>query len=401
MISTRPLAGPTCSSLLATLLSTLLSSVLSTAPAVAQEPPEDAWSWKWKNGFELTSPDGAIDLGFGGRLQADYTLTDSDDFDLEDGFEFRRARLFFAGTVYERVELKAEYDFAGGDAAFKDAYVGLVMDWGRIRFGHFHEPFSLEELTSSKYITFVERSLPVEAFSPSRQSGIGVLGATDTFTWGAGAFYSADDFGDSVSEDDTDLTARLVYRPLGVADDLVHLGLSATHQERGGTMRFRSRPEAHLAPRLVDTGSFAGDGADIVDLELAAIFGPFWAAGEWMQADVDAAGDPTFDGFYVAAGWFLTGERRAYKAATGSFDRVKPRASWDGDGGAGAWEVALRYSRLDLTDAGIVGGELEDVTVALNWYLNPVTRLMLDLVHADREGAGEANLLVLRWAIDF
>ncbi|HSL81334.1 MAG TPA: porin, partial [Thermoanaerobaculia bacterium] len=318
------------------------------------------------------------------------------------GFELRRARLFMSGTVYERVEFKIEYDFGTGDAAAKDVYIALLPDWGKVRFGHYKESFSLEELTSSKYITFLERSLPVEAFAPSRNSGVGVHGSSGkTFNWGVGAFYDADDFGESVSEDATNVTGRLGFRPI-VSDDgsrILHLGVAASRQERDGTLRFRTRPEAHLSPRLVDTGSFPGDSSTLLGGEVAGVFGPFWFASEYIQADTDApaVGDPTFDGAYVQAGWFLTGESRNWSGST--FGRNRPRSNFGA--GPGAWEIALRYSTIDLTDAGVAGGEQSDVTAALNWYLNPVTRLMLNYVRADVDDVGEADFFLVRWAIDF
>ncbi|HVS02903.1 MAG TPA: porin, partial [Thermoanaerobaculia bacterium] len=350
-----------------TRLALAVAAVAVTAATPAAQAQDD-WDVTWSNGFKVENKEKGFALKFGGRLMADYTFADADETlgALEDGFELRRARLFFSGTVYERIEFKAQYDFAGGAAAAKDLYVGLLFDPATLRFGHYKEYFSLEELTSSKYITFLERSLPVEAFAPSRNSGVGVHGATgETLNWGVGAFYDADDFGESVSEDDYNVTGRIGWRPIyqDDGDTLLHLGFGASLRERGGSMRFRARPEAHLAPRFVDTGNFAGDGATVLGGEVAGVFGPFWFASEYMQAATDAptVGDPTFGGYYVQAGWFLTGESRAFDAAEGAFARNKPAANF-GKGG-GAWEIALRYSHLDLTDAGVRGGEQDDFTV--------------------------------------
>lgn len=383
----------------------LVLGLLALVPAASAEE----WEFKWSNGFKLESADGDFKLKFGGRIQADYTFADVDDSigEVEDGFEFRRARLFFEGTIYQRVSFKAQYDFAGGDAEVKDLWIAIDQAWGQVRFGHYKEYFSIEELTSSKYIAFLERSLPVEAFSPGRNSGVGVHGAHgDELNWGFGAFYDADDFGVSTSEDRIDITGRVVFRPLYEEDGarLLHVGLSASQKdlETDGRFRFRSRPEAHLSSRFVDTGNFAAESALLLDLELAGVFGPFWFQGEWIQADVQApgSGDPTVDGYYVQAGYYLTGENRKYKTSDGAFDRQKPKSNFGKDGGKGAWEIAVRYSTLDLVDAGIAGGEIDDITLALNWYLNPATRLMINYVHADAD-IGEGDFLLVRWQVDF
>lgn len=397
----------------------LLALCAGGGPATA----DDDWTVKWSNGFKVESADKQFKLSFGGRVQADYTFASADrELEdafgadaFEDGFEFRRARLFVSGTIYERVAFKAQYDFGGGDASFKDVWIALVQDWGQVRFGHFKEYFSLEEQTSSKYLALLERSLPVEAFSPSRNSGVGVHGGGDRVNWGIGYFYDADDFGVSSSEDNTNLTARVAFRPL-LEDEgrrLIHLGAAVSSKDTGSTFRFRARPEAHFTTRLIDTGSFDADSALLLGAEIAGVFDRFWFAGEWIQNDVDApaVGDPTFDGYYAQVGFFLTDDYRRYKAGDGAFDRQKPGSPWLSDGGGGAWEIVARVSSLDLTDEGIVGGEQDNFTVGVNWYPNPATRLMINYVNADvdfpvEEPAGaiesaSADFILVRWQVDF
>lgn len=369
------------------------------------------WDFQWSNGFKLKSPDGATSFKFGGRIMNDFAFYSADDEleavvgPLEEGAEFRRARLFFSGEIDERVEFKAQYDFAGG-AEVKDLYVGLVNlpVIGGVRVGHYKEPFSLEEITSSKYITFMERALPIEAFSPGRNTGVMVHRGEERYTWAAGLFRDADDFGDAAERDEVNLTGRVTGLPW-YADGgsrLLHLGLSVSDREpTDDSIRFRSRPESHLAPRLVDTSSFAGDGVTLVDFEGALVYGPFSAQAESIQASADRLGGPDadFDSFYVFGSWFLTGEHRPYKTSAGAFDRIKPRRPL-GEG-PGAWEVAVRYSTVDLDDAGIRGGELDDVTLGLNWYPYPNVRWMLNYVMADLDGAGEGDAVQMRFQIDF
>ena len=375
------------------------------------EDEDDGWEMTWNNGFRLNGPDGDVQLKFGGRIQNDWAWYSADDEleaaagELEDGTEFRRARLFFEGELYERVEFKAQYDFAGGDPEFKDVYLGLIglPAVGGLRVGHFKEPYSLEEQTSSKYLTFLERSLANEAFSPSRNSGFMLHRGEERYTWALGLFRDTDDFGDAVERDEVNLTGRVTGLPWYAEDgrSLVHLGLSVSEREpTDDTLRFRSRPESHLAPRVVDTGSFDADGLTVVDVEAAVVQGPLSVQGEYFQAAVDAlAGDdPDFDSFYVLGSWFLTGEHRPYDG--GAFGRVKPANPWR-DGGLGAWEIALRYSTLDLTDGGIEGGEVDDVTFGLNWYPFANVRWMANYVLSDVDGVGEMDAFQMRFQVDF
>lgn len=382
----------------------------AVAEGETEEGEGDGWDVQWKDTFRVKSPDGSISLKFGGRIQNDWAFYSADGGleaavgAFEEGTEFRRARLYFEGELYERVELKAQYDFAGGDPELKDVYLGLVNlpGVGGARVGHYKEPYSLDEQTSSKYLTFMERPLIVEAFSPSRNTGFMLHRSEERYTWAVGLFRDADDFGDAVESDELNATARVTGLPW-YADGgrrLVHLGAAVSEREpTGDRLRFRSRPESHLAPRIVDTGTFGADGLTLVSLEGAVVNGPFHAQGEYAQAAVSGTGadDADFDGFYVQGGWFLTGEHRPYGG--GSFGRVKPGRPLGT--GPGAWEVAVRYSTLDLTDGPVAGGEVDDVALALNWYPYSNVRWMLDYVVADREDVGEVDTVQMRFQIDF
>jgi len=373
---------------------------------------DDDWSIKWGNGHKMESADKQFKLKFGGRIMADFHFADGDSGfgdELENGFEFRRARLFFSGTIYDRVEFKAQYDFAGQDADFKDVWIALKGSKANVKIGHFREYFSLSAQTSSKYIAFAERPLPVEAFDPGRSSGIGVYGKRgDKMNWGFGAFYNADDAGNSTNEDEINITGRIGFRP--IYEDggrrLFHVGVSASQKDLGsnGTFRFRTRPEQHLTTRFVNTNNFQANSALLLGVEFAGVADRFWFSGEYLSTDVDSTlgRDPNFTGGYVQAGYFLTeGDYRRFKTSSGGFDRQKPSSPWLKDGGTGAWEVALRYSTVDLSDGAIQGGEEDNITVALNWYPNPATRMMLNYVLADVDGLGDANLIIMRWQVDF
>ncbi len=104
------------------------------------------------------------------------------------------------------------------------------------------------------------------------------------------------------------------------------------------------------------------------------------------------------------ASYFLTGEHRKYKESSGAFSRVKPKSNFlDGKGGLGAWEVAARYSEIDLNDpdAGILGGEVRDFTVGVNWHLNPNARVMLNYVMSELHHVGDADIVAMRFQVDF
>lgn len=378
----------------------------------------------WREGLRLDTLDKAVSLRIGGRLHFDTAFFDADDTlpAFENGAQFRRARLSVEGTIYDNVEFKGQYDFAGGDADFRDAYVGLkdIGGGARLRIGQFKEFFSLEELTSSNYITFMERGLPNQ-FAPSRNVGAGVFGETmeSRVFYGAGMFYEADDYGTSTAEDSWALTARIAGLPWHAdKTQFLHIGAAYSYRSIDDLLRYRQRPESGLGPRLVDTkvsvpdpgtgemvsqDGFQADGTNLYGLEAALVYGPASVQAEYIASDVDSSrwGDPTFSGYYAFVSYFLTGESRPYRG--GAFSRVRPKSNFGSEGGMGAWEVAARYSSIDLTDGGVNGGELSDITAGLNWYLNPNTRMMVNYVYADasERNEGNASIVQARFQIDF
>ena len=394
----------------------------------------------WKDGLRLETEDKRFKLRLGGRIHTDFAFFDQDGElkyavgDEDDGVEFRRARINLQGEIYENVVFRTEYDFAGntGEGKFKDVYLGLkgLPAVGNVLVGHFREPFGLERCTGVNYHTFMELGLP-NVFAPNRNLGIMVHNTAldQRLRWAIGAFKDVDDF---PSDDDSDedqgyaVTARVTGLPWYEQDGrrLLHLGLAYSHRNpdgespRGAIRGWRTRPESHLANRYLDTDSGLLNGyrvvnarLDDVDLwgaEAALVYGPLCVQGEYMTAltDTDFAGHMDFDGYYIQAGYFLTGEHRPYKTTDAAFTRVHPKRDFSlgEERGWGAWELALRYSSLDLNDGIIRGGQEDNFALGLNWYLNANTRLMLNYIYADIEGClyeGDLDILQGRFQVDF
>ena len=127
----------------------------------------------------------------------------------------------------------------------------------------------------------------------------------------------------------------------------------------------------------------------------AGVYGPASLQGEYIHADVDreTGGDLAFNGYYIYGSYFLTSDLRNYKADKGVFDIIQPAQTFrlHGDGW-GAWELATRYSVLDLNDADINGGEERNFSLGLNWYPNSFVRLMANYIHVlDIDGGVHDN----------
>ena len=369
-----------------------------------------------KDGIKLKSQDGNFQAQIGAYAQLDSAFYSDNPTDFSDATQLRRARLSVAGTAYQDWDYKVEADFAGttqggstNEVTITDAYLRYTgFKPFSFTAGSFKVPFSLEAVSSAKYITFMERGLPF-AFLNLRALGGMVATSGDNWTTSLGAF------GDTVtSENDDDegksVAARVTYAPFFQSDRVLHFGASGAWREPpqnapadatvpcsadnscAETVRFRSKPESNpindsiTGGRLVDTGNIPGDVQyfSLFGAELAGVYGPFSVQGEYIRTDVDrSVGDSlVFDGYYGYASWFLTGESRNYKADKGIFDILIPNKPFSfASGGWGAWELAARYSEIDLNDDAVSGGRERDITAGLNWYPNPYIRFMANYIH--------------------
>ena len=145
---------------------------------------------------------------------------------------------------------------------------------------------------------------------------------------------------------------------------------------------------------------------NLFQAEAALVLGPFSLQGEFVSSLVKTNTDTlavnyTFAGYYVFLSYFLTGESRQYSTSLSVFSRVSPKKNFGSDGGLGAWEIGLRYSSLDLDDKTIRGGKLNNITIGINWYLNPSTRFMANYVLAQLNDVGSASIVQFRFHVDF
>jgi phosphate-selective porin OprO/OprP len=241
-------------------------------------------------------------------------------------------------------------------------------------------------------------------------------GISSAFT-GSNWTVSAGLFGDNVAivgsgptEEGWGINGRATFAPILEDGKILHLGASGYWRRPGGNgvVRFRDRPEIAVdSIRLVDTGNIAARSYHLLAGEVAGVWGPVTAQAEYLRVGVNRSApglsNVNFDGGYVALSYFLTGESRSYK--DGLFGRVKPKNNFSAkDGGWGAFELAARFSTINLDDNDILGGEQDNFTLGLNWHFNPNTRLQFNWVRFDAERQGIVNkgdIFAARFAIDW
>lgn len=401
---------------------------------------------RWNNGLELQTKDKKFRVHVGGRWQVDAIFIQDDPEALfgvggtgdADSVNFRRARLRVDGTMYEFIDWAMEYDFVNSNNVNPGTPVneanlidttGITDLWiqfktgtilGNIKIGSLKEPLGFEHLTSSRYLDFLERSYNQDAFYGGFNNGFspGIL-FQDTYddeygTWttsfAKNTLNNAGNiFGYGFGDGEYAWSSRMTYLPYFEDEGakLFHLGISGSLRDpNNASLRFRARgalrnaPNGAPLPVLVDTGNFAVEGRhDLLGAEAVFQYESLLLQAEYMGSfahDASFAAAPLgtvfSQGWYVEALYFLTGEHRHYERATGVFGRVVPHENFSiSGGGLGGWQVGGRYSQLDLRDAGLDGGIVQDVTLGLNWFMNPNLKLQANYVYTVRDPAAAVN----------
>lgn len=373
----------------------VLAATLAAAiafPAAAQEPTgqrftgaprigsTDGWSLKPRGRVQydvgdVSAPTGVVAPGLG--------FVD----------ELRRARLGIEGTAPGGFSYVFEVELAESIVEITDATIAWRASSAvTITAGQHNNFQSLDELTSSRFSSFIERAAFTDAFNFERRLGLSTTITRGPVTAQLGVFH--DNLLDLNDGDDTiSIDGRLVYAPR-IGTTQLHFGASAHWRDngdllaRGTTTRYRQRPLIHASDaRFIATPALAVDRETNYGLEAAIIRGPFHAAAEahWLNADRITGADPTFFGFYVEAGWYLTGETRGYRGAR--WDRTRVRRSIE-EGGIGAVQLNLRYDCLDLNSSGIIGGIQNGLQLGLTWIPTDHVRFLVNYGRLSYDDAG-------------
>jgi phosphate-selective porin OprO/OprP len=282
--------------------------------------------------------------------------------------EARRVRIGIQGTMPGGFSYKLETDLPGG-TSLTDAYFNYETHGTTITIGQHNNFQGFEEATSSNDNSFMERAAFTDAFGFQRKLGISAQFKVGRVNVQSGIFTgNFDDLDDGNNTLSIDFRAFVSPK---INDMQMHFGASVHNTDLGdniNTVRYRARPMVHsIDTRFINTDQIAdADKEFSYGLEYAVISGRFHAMAEMHSVTVDRIGfeDPTFYGGAIEAGYFLTNDTRVYSG--GLFKAAKVSQPLD-SGGVGAWQVNVRYDRLDLVDAGIVGGTQDAYMASLIW----------------------------------
>jgi phosphate-selective porin OprO/OprP len=343
---------------------------------------------------------------------------------LNDGVNLRRGRLYFTGK-FDDFTVNITPDFGGspdGTPTLFEAnvnYTGIKRVTATV--GYFHPFVSLEDATFPGDLLFLERpsiiNIERSVAAGIQRASLGAKASTEDYF--ASAYLTGPLFGAQTNTllngEQVGFIGRLAARPYYDEDWNIHAGFSGQtvfHPNINAsgipgvsrtTLSFGDQPELRIDfNRLVNTGTLSARGASAYGGELGVSWRNFLLQGEYYQIGVTQSKLPDvpaprlgFNGGYVEGSWVFTGEPHPYDAKRAAWGRPEVDHPFSlADGGIGAWELAARYSTVDLNSnvvpgvsqsltGGVYGGQQQIAALALSWYPNDWLRFMLQFQYVD------------------
>lgn len=389
--------------------SILLMFIVLMIFSLFAEESKGSLGWDERGYLVFKSDDGNFKMRLDTRIyiNGSYFLDDPDEI-LSNQTNLRKARFAVKATLWKYWSMEWDIDVAEGDLVeVKDiwaSYSGFKNS--HLKFGNFKQAFGLEELTSSRMQVFPERAMAMLAFETDRKFGLeysrwGTLGEVP-YNW-RGSFFTQSlaieaksGYEKEVDETGMGFAGRFVVAPELTDDILLHVGVAAvydTPDDDSEYLEFKSEAETKNGDlEFLDTNKIKeADHGIRYGLEGVLQYRNLHLQGEYIQASIirledSEAGDATFEGGYAYLSWLITGERRLWNIGDGEFGEVIPKSNK-----TGAWELAARYSHLNLNDEDaymsspvegadprlITGGAGNIITLGMNWYANPNVKFQL------------------------
>jgi len=366
----------------------------------------------------FASADGAFTLSLRALMQFDtgYFAQGKNpaSVDLNSGTNFRRAQLGFQGTVNNDWAYNFIYDFGGYGVENRGYIYNAYIEYDGLRpfgfrIGAYTPAEGLEDQTSSGELFFPERAASVDVArnlggAPSREAAsIFAQGESYLVSFSYTGKKTGDNTSTGAAVGTFDAQEAVIGRAawLAVSEPEVKwlvdghitevLKLSDTVPSPAlNTIRFSNGPEVAVdASKTVDTANIDAHHVREFGFETAGEYDRFYGQGGWFRYEIErriAVPNPSFTGWYAFLTYSLTGEQHPYDPATASFRNIRPAKPLGAPGGWGAWEVAARYSSIDLdflpfstaATGGIAGGKQDIWTLGVNWYPNNAIKLQLN-----------------------
>jgi len=351
-----------------------------------------------------------------GRLFIDYRfLSENTTFQenygaLEDDnlLRLKSAEFNVSGTFFKNTEFKFKAEFAGNKVSVREGFVGFknIPGVGTFRLGYIYEPLRFSSLSSSKYSSFMERSKN-HGFSPKNNLGAVVFNSflDKRLSAQVGVFHNGSNSKDNLQNNDGyAVTSRIIGLPYVAEKKLLHVGAGFNYRKPDSKEYIiPSSIGSYLSGEKLKAEVLSDiDNINLLNLELVYVHNTVAFQSEYIIANVHTDVENfQFWNYYAELSWFLTGESKNYRGGYKGYGRIKSNQNFgDGNKGIGAWEIAGRYSKTNLTDGIVEGGIQSEYLLGVNWHLNPYTRLMFNYIHTDIQDNNKMNVIQARLQVD-
>ena len=331
--------------------------------------------------------------------------------------KLRRMRFAIKARVGDNWYGEIDFDFDGNIVDIKDAYLRRFFGeagnpWGQLRIGQFRMPQGMQQTTTSRYLKLMERA-SVYKFNPNRKLGVGWAQWSKKYSAAIGVHTEEIRNDHDQIEGDPNyfkgemqgakpmmgVSTRVAYYLFNEPGKLI--SLSGGYSTRTpGLYKF---PDNRIKYDPKDETTVSGmeftvakvnnvKMATNMNVDFAASYKSLRMTGEYYYNTLsreDGLSNVNFSGFYVQAAYIITGEFHPWNHREAEFTQVRAKSK------AGAWEVAARYSYIDLNDfaADVKGGEKGQMTFGLNYYASRNVKFMLNysFVNHDRYSNGSGD----------
>lgn len=329
------------------------------------------------------SKDGKMSFSLDGRIMIDAGfVTKEKTSSIKNDITTRRAWIGTSGNIDEDWSYRLLVGFENNDTTLTDAFIKYGgLDNVDILIGHFFENNGVSVATMNLISSFMERSSAITAFRPLRRNGVSVNPYGKN--WGAhfGVFGSGTNNSASKNDKGIGVSSRIHYAAINDQENhhFLHLGFNNSYRSpdsAANEMRFNTSGNSKVInATLIDSGIIAGVDDYYQNMaEFRYQKGSFTLTSEYLKTNIRRNGyqNLEFDGAYVTASYFLTGEKFNYNAKMGAPTPAKINKN--------AWEIAARYSLTDLNDKDIAGGKLRSYDFGVNYHVSQNLRFMANYI---------------------
>lgn len=296
-------------------------------------------------------------------------------------------------------EAKIELGYGDSKISLKDIYLNYSMGEHSIRAGYHYEPFGNARVGTSNY-RFLTDAASDKTLGNKRKLGVSYSYNHKWFNFMGGIFSDGDIEKSKPLDQGYALTAKLVGRPLMADKKLIHIGVAPRFSRSEKEVDFTGG----LPTDLLSKNDNLYVEADIdqvinqwkLDLELILLYNKWYLQGQYFLVHLNrfAVGNYNAEGAYIQAGYMILGAEHNYNAKTGMIVNPAPKSL----------EALIRYNILDLNDAGVRGGQLSDITLGMNYFVNKYIAVKINYTYmmvGSSAPQGKDNLGLIQARLQF